>query len=402
MIGWAAETLVATAILTVFVMLLRLPVARLFGPRAAYALWIAPVARLLLPPLPAGMPAAEIAIHSSPALAAPAPLLSASGGPGLAGLLVVTWIAGALLFLAVHWFAHARFIRSALAQGRRLPGPADGPELIESRAVAGPIATGILRRRIFVPCDFASRLTPLQRRLALDHERLHHRRGDLFALAASMVMLALHWFNPLAHYAHKLFRRDLEAACDSQLVSQLSGEERREYARAIVNCAASPLPKAICTLTSIDDLKRRIMMLQWTHHIGTRLAGTGGALALAAGGLVLTAPVQAQTAAQAPEVKTVKVVRIGGDGARADGAAHVSRIETCEGEKIEVNSASQGNSGQRARIVLCGKAGASNAELAERFEKAVASIEAQNELQPDKKAEVIAQLRAKIAELRSR
>jgi bla regulator protein blaR1 len=403
MIGWAAETLVATTILAAFVIVLRLPVARLFGPRAAYALWVAPIARLLLPPLPAGVPGAEIAFYASPAAAAASsPGLSTGGGFGLLDLLIFTWLAGALLFLGVHAVAHALFIRSAIAQGRRLPDQAHGPELIESRAVEGPIATGIIRRRILVPTDFASRLTPVQRKLALAHERLHHQRGDLIALAASLVLLALHWFNPLAHYAHKLFRRDLEAACDAQLVSRLNASEKREYARAIISCAASPLPQAICTLTSIDDLKRRLMMLQWTHRMGTRLAGTSGALALAAGGLLLTAPVQAQTAAQAPEVKTVKVLRMGGDGSRPNGAAHVSRLETCEGEKIEVNANGQGNTGQRARIVLCGKTGASNAELAAMFEKAVESIEAQNELQSDKKAEVLAQLRARIAELRSR
>ena len=61
---------------------------------------------------------------------------------------------------------------------------------------------------------FARRFTPAEQRLALAHELAHHRRGDLFADLAALLVLALHWFNPIAHRAYRAFRVDQEQACD--------------------------------------------------------------------------------------------------------------------------------------------------------------------------------------------
>ena len=53
MIGWAIETLIATTLLMLVVLALRGPVRRAFGPGLAYLLWLLPLARMILPPLPA-------------------------------------------------------------------------------------------------------------------------------------------------------------------------------------------------------------------------------------------------------------------------------------------------------------------------------------------------------------
>ena len=47
------ETLVWTGALIAAVLMLRRPVTRYFGPQVAYALWLLPFARLVLPPLTA-------------------------------------------------------------------------------------------------------------------------------------------------------------------------------------------------------------------------------------------------------------------------------------------------------------------------------------------------------------
>ena len=49
--SWLLETLAWTAALIALVLVLRRPVARHFGPKAAYALWLLPFLRLLLPPI---------------------------------------------------------------------------------------------------------------------------------------------------------------------------------------------------------------------------------------------------------------------------------------------------------------------------------------------------------------
>ena len=69
---WLLDTLVWTGALIALVLVLRRPVARQFGPRTAYALWILPLLRLILPPLVLPAPAVETV---------PAASVAASGGP---------------------------------------------------------------------------------------------------------------------------------------------------------------------------------------------------------------------------------------------------------------------------------------------------------------------------------
>jgi bla regulator protein blaR1 len=52
MMGWFIDTLIASSVLMGLVLLLRRPVAHRFGPRVAYALWLLPALRMVLPPLP--------------------------------------------------------------------------------------------------------------------------------------------------------------------------------------------------------------------------------------------------------------------------------------------------------------------------------------------------------------
>ena len=404
MIDWAVETLIATSLLMAAVLLLRNPVARLFGARAAYALWLAPTLRLLMPPVPEGGPIPEIIILTAPGASA----ATASTGMSIVQLLLFAWLGGAAVFLVLHALQHRWFVADAIASGRRLPIPASGPELIESSAVEGPIATGVVRQRIFIPMGFSERLTEEQQRLALAHERLHHRRGDLFALAASLVVLALHWFNPLAHYAHRAFRRDLEAACDAELVERIGGEQRADYARAIVGCAAVPVPRAICTLTTIDDLKRRLTMLDWNHGKLSRTLGLGCAAALAAVGLSLgtaNAATQDKDAATTEKVEKRVIIRNIGEGPMKEplSAEMREKIAKCEGQPFEANADLKGPDGkqQRTRVVLCTKGGDPKM-TAERLEKVVNRIESDGEIAPENKAKILADLRAKIAELRGR
>ena len=46
---WLADTLIVTGLLIFAVLVLRRPVARAFGAQAAYALWLLPLLRLVLP-----------------------------------------------------------------------------------------------------------------------------------------------------------------------------------------------------------------------------------------------------------------------------------------------------------------------------------------------------------------
>ena len=220
----------AAAAAVAVVMLLRLPVRRLFGARIAYGLWsLVPVAAaaMLLParvvtvaqaPWSAMQPEA---LGSGPA----APVLRLHPGLDLSPILAGLWIAGALASLGWLVWRQAQFGR-AVREGR-----------------AGPAVIGVLRPRIVTPDDFAARYTPREQLVVLAHEQAHIARQDSRINAAVALVRCASWFNPLVHVLARTLRIDQELACDAQVVAA-HPNARRSYAEAMLKTqlAARPLP----------------------------------------------------------------------------------------------------------------------------------------------------------------
>ncbi|WCM27983.1 M56 family metallopeptidase [Sphingomonas sp. QA11] len=299
LVPWAIEALIASAMLMVVVLLLRGSVRRAFGPDIAYALWALPALRLFLPPLPQSW--REIAV---------APVIRASeqitvyvieplGGdatapvaqnPSLGPILVSLWVLGAVAFIAWHATAHARFCRRMLAETSRETEIEGGIQLIETDAASGPLAFGIWRRYVAFPRDFTERYDLDERDLALAHELGHHHRGDLVANWVALVVLALHWFNPIAWRAFRAFRADQEIANDARVLAGKNPMLRHTYACAIVKAAHGGAVSAACHLHTIEDLKGRLRMLSTKRTSRLRLvSGCATVAMLTLAGLGVTA-----------------------------------------------------------------------------------------------------------------
>ena len=306
MIGWLAETFVAVTALMLVVLALRRPVARLFGAGWAYALWAIPALRLILPPIPSltpeiSFPTAMSFIPMSVGETAP---LTAQAGPGQwLPIMLVMWASGAVLFLLHQRRAYCSFVERLDADSRPGSPPNHGSvRLLVSGAVDGPLALGLLDRRIVFPADFYARYTEAERRLAIAHELTHHRRGDLWWSLAAVTILALNWFNPVAWIAFRAFRADQELACDAVVAAGATAEERCDYAKALVKSASRPGLIAACALNSTSQLKHRLKMMG--RHRASLLRRAGGlatvsTAGIAALGLAAPVPVADQPASQA-------------------------------------------------------------------------------------------------------
>jgi beta-lactamase regulating signal transducer with metallopeptidase domain len=276
MIGWLVETIIGASLLMLLVLAVRRPVAELFGAQWAYALWLLPLLRFVLPPLPEA-PVAVPAIIVLPAIdamaAAPAP---AAGGSGdWLWLLLALWAGGATIFAIWQQSTYSAFMLHLGPEARPAqPERFGGLRVVESDAVDGPVAVGFLNRRIVVPVDFATRYSASEQRLALEHELVHHRRFDLFWNLAALAILALNWFNPIAHFAFRAFRADQELSCDAA-VTRRAPEQRHDYACAVVKSASQPGLIAACPLNHAAFLKRRLKMMK-SHRGGwARTMGRG-------------------------------------------------------------------------------------------------------------------------------
>jgi beta-lactamase regulating signal transducer with metallopeptidase domain len=283
MTSWLAETFVTTTVLLLLVLALRRPVASAFGAGWAYALWAVPAVRLFLPPLPQLTPDIQFpaAIVAFPATVAggTAPLPADAGSGQWTPLILAVWAGGAVIFLTLQWLSYRAFLHRLDANARPARPPSQGGiEAVVSDDVDGPLALGLLRPRIVLPADFERRYSPDERRLALAHEITHHRRGDIWWNLAATLVLAFNWFNPVAWVAHRAFRADQELACDAAVAASASGDERCDYARALVKSASRPGLVAACALDGAAQLKQRLRMMRAHRVSPVRRAGGSAAL----------------------------------------------------------------------------------------------------------------------------
>ena len=365
MTGWAVPTLVASTLLMLLVLMLRRPVARLFGPRAAYALWALPALRIVMPSLPGWQPlyvpvwhvgrhhsvvglvdriSASNMLTQGAAMAAPPPPAGIVVAPVhvelLHGstLLLALWLSGALLWFGWQMLRYRRFLDAAMRSAIPLTREC-GVDVLISDHVDGPVAAGIVRRRIFLPTDFLTRYGPAERRLALLHEGAHHDRRDILANLAALAVLALHWWNPLAHRAYRVFRADQELACDATVLADVSPAERHAYGSAVLKSVSARMPGVACALSHKAELKRRLRSMARPATGSLRLWLGGAVVSMAIGaGLLVTASGQATPPAPAEVLSPADVAEIRADAereaaeARRDGlqAAAEARRENME------------------------------------------------------------------------
>ena len=324
------ETLVWTGALIALVLVLRRPVARQFGAGAAYALWFLPAARLVMPPLllPAWLaPDAEPASYSVEplAMASSARALPLAGSElgeiapvepaasfDVAAVLLALWLLGAAIFL-VRRFALYHRMRAELLDGARPVGEVGTVRLVETDAVDGPLAFGVIDRVIALPTGLINSRDRRARDLVIAHELAHHRGRDLLVNMLVQPLFALHWFNPLGWMGWTAMRRDQEAACDARVVARSDAEERATYAAVIASFAtragtggrpalAAPMACPVLGDKSIIHRLRSLTMTEISprRRMASRALLVGGALALP-----LTASITyAETIGQEIEVPT--------------------------------------------------------------------------------------------------
>lgn len=100
-----------------------------------------------------------------------------------------------------------------------------------SEKVTSPAVYGIIRPRIVLPITWADRDLDL----VLLHEQTHIRRGDNLWRMLAFVVVALHWFNPVAWIFLKLLLTDLELACDEGVLVKIGPDCRKEYALSLLD-----------------------------------------------------------------------------------------------------------------------------------------------------------------------
>ena len=101
----------------------------------------------------------------------------------------------------------------------------------ESDRIGGAFLLGYCKPKIYIPTE----LNLKDRRFILAHEQSHLKRGDHWWKLLGMLCLSIHWYNPLVWLSYALLCRDIEVACDEQVIRNLELEERKSYSFALLS-----------------------------------------------------------------------------------------------------------------------------------------------------------------------
>lgn len=169
---------------------------------------------------------------------APAPGASANPLQIWIPILSIVWavgVAALLLYTAVsYWRLRCKVSEAVILRDN----------IYQSDNVASPFVLGIIKPKIYLPYHVdGQNLSHV-----VSHEQAHIRRRDHWWKPLGFLLLTIHWFNPLMWLAYALLCRDIELSCDEKVIKELDGEQRADYAQALVVCSVNRRMIAACPL----------------------------------------------------------------------------------------------------------------------------------------------------------
>lgn len=100
-----------------------------------------------------------------------------------------------------------------------------------------PFTIGLFFPRIILPDTMKEEESV---RMAVSHELIHVKNHDIFIKFMALLVMLLHWYNPLTYVLYWEICRVYEYVCDEKVTQNLTGEEKEKYGLLIVELAQKP------------------------------------------------------------------------------------------------------------------------------------------------------------------
>ena len=243
-------------ILILAVIVIRALAINMLPKKAFNALWWISVVRLMIPfSIPSAFSLYSLMGSHAPGNGSQAIRVLPIGASGQAASMpdsitnavstwTVVWAAGvlvcAVLFSLAYWKCRKEFQTSIPVgndftenwlsvhqQGRRI-------SIRQSGRFSAPLTYGVLHPVILMPTSTKWENTD-SLAYVLAHEYVHIRRFDSIRKLVFIVVLCVHWFNPLVWVMYILANRDIELSCDEAVVRFFGENTKAAYARALIS-----------------------------------------------------------------------------------------------------------------------------------------------------------------------
>ena len=285
-------------ILILAVIVIRALAINMLPKKAFNALWWISVVRLMIPfSIPSAFSVYSLMGSHAPGNGSQAIRVLPIGASGQAASMpdsitnavstwTVVWAAGVLVcavfFSLAYWKCRKEFQTaipvgndftenwlSVHQQGRRI-------SIRQSGRFSAPLTYGVLHPVILMPTSTKWENTD-SLAYVLAHEYVHIRRFDSIRKLVLIVVLCVHWFNPLVWVMYILANRDIELSCDEAVVRFFGENTKAAYARALISMeetrsGLTPLCSSF-SKNAIEERITAIMKIKKTTVFSLVLAG---------------------------------------------------------------------------------------------------------------------------------
>ena len=131
----------------------------------------------------------------------------------------------------------------------------------QSGRFSAPLTYGVLYPVILMPTSTKWENTD-SLEYVLTHEYVHIRRFDSIRKLVLIVVLCVHWFNPLVWVMYVLANRDIELSCDEAVVRLFGENAKAAYARALISMEETRSGLTpLCNNFSKNGIEERIIAI---------------------------------------------------------------------------------------------------------------------------------------------
>ena len=170
---------------------------------------------------------------------------------------------------------------------RRAFGLKKMPRLLASTCVTSPLLLGVWNPRVVLPASLVeSDLDEVELRHIFAHEIGHYQRGDHWTNGLQLLVLSIHWFNPLTWYCVREARLDQEMAADEWALRRLGAAHRKAYGETLLKfisrqAGSGTLSTAVGIAENKAHLKDRLRLISRFRGISRRDSILGAVLVVA-------------------------------------------------------------------------------------------------------------------------
>lgn len=194
--------------------------------------------------------------------------------PRWLSMISAVWLCCVVLCAVYQIVKYRIDIRRLLAQSQKAFTEVNGEtvEVLVNKNIRTPYTVGFIKRLIIVPEESLG--NPCFA-MCYRHEEQHRRNFDSLMKLVCVLIICIHWFNPVAILLLWLYSMTAEYICDAAAAEGCTDEEKKNYARLLAGLSSMKKPLSVVWRNNLSGseklirrritymMKRKALMKKW-------------------------------------------------------------------------------------------------------------------------------------------